>query len=138
MNNNTKRFAIGAVVAAATGYIAGILTAPKSGKETRKDIKKATAKARQESEKQLKHLHSELGQLIDRAIAGAKKLQKGAADEFATVIAQAQFAKQKAREVLSALHEGDADDKDLQKALNEAKKATDHLRKFIKKHPETN
>jgi gas vesicle protein len=137
MNNNAKKFALGAVFAAAAGYVAGILTAPKSGKETRTDIKNATIKARQEAEKKLKQLHSELDQLIEKAKAGAKKLQKGAAEEFATVIAQAQIAKQKAREVLSALHEGDAADKDLQSALKEAQNASDHLRKYLKKHPET-
>jgi gas vesicle protein len=136
MNNNTKRFAIGAVVAAAAGYVAGVLTAPKSGKETRKDIKNASVKARQEAEKKLKQLHSELDNLIEKAKLGAKKLKAGAAEDFASVITQAQIAKQKAREVLSALHEGDAVDKDLQTALKEVQQATDHLRKYLKKHPE--
>lgn len=37
------RFAIGAIIGTAAGLIAGLLTAPKSGKETRADIKqKAT------------------------------------------------------------------------------------------------
>jgi gas vesicle protein len=34
-----KRLAIGALFGAAVGVVAGILTAPKSGKETRQDIK---------------------------------------------------------------------------------------------------
>lgn len=34
-----KKLAIGAIVGAAVGVVAGILTAPKSGKETRDDIK---------------------------------------------------------------------------------------------------
>lgn len=34
------------VVAAVTGFVAGVLVAPKSGKETRKDIKKAAESAR--------------------------------------------------------------------------------------------
>ncbi|MCA1806602.1 MAG: YtxH domain-containing protein, partial [Actinobacteria bacterium] len=38
MANKSGKFAIGAVFAAAAGYVTGILTAPKSGKETRKDI----------------------------------------------------------------------------------------------------
>ena len=33
------KFPLGAVIGAAAGVIAGILTAPKSGKETRDDIK---------------------------------------------------------------------------------------------------
>jgi len=35
-----KKLALGAVIGAAAGLVAGILTAPKSGRETREDIKK--------------------------------------------------------------------------------------------------
>lgn len=40
------KFAVGALVAAAAGFVAGILTAPKSGKETREDLKYAALKAK--------------------------------------------------------------------------------------------
>lgn len=36
----TSKLAIGAILGAAVGIAAGILTAPKSGKETRQDIKR--------------------------------------------------------------------------------------------------
>ena len=136
MKDGTKKIAVGAAIAAAAGYVAGILTAPKSGKETRKDIKDTAIKAKHEAEKKLKELHSELDKLLNEAKNGAKKLKKGTAEEFATVVTKAQFAKQKAREVLSAIHEGDASDGDLQDALNEVKQAIDHLKTYIKKHPE--
>jgi gas vesicle protein len=42
--SNFKRVAIGSGIAAAAGFVAGVLTAPKSGKETRADIKTATNK----------------------------------------------------------------------------------------------
>jgi len=45
----------------------------------------------------------------------------------------AKVAKEKAREILSAVHEGDADDKDLKKAVDEASKAVAHLRTYLKK-----
>ncbi len=35
-----KKLAIGALIGAAAGLVAGVLTAPKSGRETRDDIKK--------------------------------------------------------------------------------------------------
>lgn len=48
--NGAKTFLLGAALGAIGGAIAGILTAPKSGKETRKDIaegsKKVAAKAK--------------------------------------------------------------------------------------------
>lgn len=126
------------MVAAAAGYIAGILTAPKSGKETRQDVKNAAIKTKHEAEKKLKELHSELDKLLVQAKAQAKKLKKSAADEFNNAVAKAQFAKQKAREVLSAIHEGDATDQDLQDALAQAKQATDSLKTFLKKNTEEN
>jgi len=58
MNKSTKRLALGTVFAAAVGYLTGILTAPKSGKETRKDIKDAAEHGMAEAEKQLKKLHT--------------------------------------------------------------------------------
>lgn len=42
------KVAVGAVVGAVAGFVTGILLAPKSGKETRKDIKVAGVKAKDE------------------------------------------------------------------------------------------
>jgi len=44
MKKETK-FGLVAAGAAVAGYVAGILTAPKSGKETRKDIKDKAGEA---------------------------------------------------------------------------------------------
>lgn len=133
MKNGTKKMAIGAMIAAAAGYVAGILTAPKSGKETRKDIHQAAAKAKITAEHKLKELHSELSGLLDQAIANAQKVKAGAQKEWASAIANAQIAKEKVRQMLSALHEGDADDDDLKKAIDEANKAIKHIKSFATK-----
>ena len=129
-----KKFAIGAAIAAAAGYLAGILTAPKSGKETRKDIQNTAVKVKTEAEKKLKVLHSELNDLLKQAIDSAKKVKKGADEEFATVVAKAQVAKDKAREILSALHDDDVDDEDLKKAINEVKQSIEHLKSYLNKN----
>lgn len=50
MKKGTK-YALGTAVAAGIGYVAGILTAPKSGKETRQNIQDQAIKAKKESEK---------------------------------------------------------------------------------------
>ena len=134
VKETTKKLAVGAVLVAAAGYVAGILTAPKSGKETRKDIIDAATKARGEAEKRLKKLHSELGTLIEKGRGRSKKMNEVARKQLADLLAQAQFAKEKARQLLSSIHEGDADDKDLQKAIDEVKKASDHLKVFLSKH----
>ena len=128
-----KKFAIGTTVAAVAGYVAGILTAPKSGKETRADIKKGAQKGWKEAEKELKTLHTELSKLIDQTKTKAGKVSGKAKEEFDTVVSTAKTSKEKAREVLSALHEGSAEDKDLQKAIKDATKAIDHLRSYLAK-----
>jgi gas vesicle protein len=133
MDKRAKRFAIGAVVAAAAGYVAGILTAPKSGKETRQDIKETTVKAYTAAEKELKVLHTELSKLLDEAGKMAENVKGTAQENMDKAMGMAKAAKEKARELLSAVHEGDADDKDLKKAVDDAKQAVDHLKKYLKK-----
>lgn len=129
-----KNWALGALIAAAGGYLAGILTAPKSGKETRKDIHDTAIKSKAEGERILKQRHSELNSLIETSTKKAKTIKQGAQKELVDAIDRAQAAKSKAGEILSILHEnGDVKDKDLQKAIDESKKAKEHLQKFMKK-----
>ena len=130
---NLKRVAIGSTVAAAAGYVAGILTAPKSGKQTRSDIKDAAERSRAEAEKDLKRLHTELDKAIKEAKTSSGKLSVKAQKELGELIEKAKDTKEKAREVLSAIHEGDADDKDLKQAVKNANSAINHLRDYLKK-----
>lgn len=132
MGKHTGKVAAGALLAGALGFVAGILTAPKSGKETRQDIKKAATTAKTEAEKKLKTLHSQLGATLEKAQAKAGTMKGKAATELNAAIKKAGNAKEKAREVLSALHEGDADDPELKKAITDAKTALKHLETFIK------
>lgn len=129
-----KNFAIGALVAGAVGYVAGVLTAPKSGKETRQDIQEAAVKTKREAEKRLKKLHSDIEDLIDEGKKKTGKLSEQAQKDWDKVVASALVAKEKVREVLSALHEGDAQDKDLKKAIKEANDAVDHLKSYLAKN----
>jgi gas vesicle protein len=133
MKKNAKRFAIGTAVAVAAGYVAGILTAPKSGKETRQDIKDTTNKSINEAEKQLKKLHTELTDLIGQAKEQVNNTSGKAKTELESAINTTQTVKEKARELLSAVHEGGTDDKDLKKAVSEATKAINHLKSFLKR-----
>jgi gas vesicle protein len=135
MKNTTKNFAIGALFVGLAGYVAGLLTAPKSGKETRQDIKEATARGAREAERQLKRLHTELNDVIAEASDKADKLSGKAREEMDVAVHATRVAKEKAREILTAVHEGKADDKELDKAVKEARKASDHLKSFLKKRP---
>lgn len=129
MKKPFKKLAVGTLFAAAAGYIAGVLTAPKSGKETRDELMAAWA----EGEKKLKQLHTELTSLISQAKEQKAKLKGDAQKGYDQAFNQAQKAREKAREVLSAVHEGEVQDKDLKQAIDEAKKAVQHLRAYYEK-----
>jgi gas vesicle protein len=133
MNKSTKRIALGTVIAAAAGYVAGILTAPKSGKETRKDIKVAAEHGMAEAEKQLKKLHTQMNDILAEAKVKAASLKGTAQKDIEIAMEKVGVAKEKAREMLSALHEGGAEDKELKKAIGDANKAIDHLKTYLKK-----
>ncbi len=131
--SNLKRFAIGSAVAAGAGYLAGILTAPKSGKETRADVRNTANESIAQAEKELKRLHTELGKVIDEARVNGDRFSAKAKNELAELVDNAKDTKEKVREVISAIHEGDAEDADLKKAVKQADTSIKHLRKFLKK-----
>jgi len=65
------RFAIGAIIGTAAGLIAGLLTAPKSGKETRADIKQKAV-----------DLKENAGQKADQIRKRTEKAAGGLKDDF--------------------------------------------------------
>ena len=126
-----KIFAVGAALSVVAGYIAGILTAPKSGKDTRAEIRDKAGATYSAAERQLKTLHTELTDLINEVSdkISSFKNQKDVSD----ALDKGRDAKQKAREVLSVLHDGNAEDKELKKAIQDATDAIEHLRNFLKR-----
>lgn len=137
MRKRDRNVALGTLIAAGIGYAAGVLTAPKSGRETRRDIQRAAIKAKKEAESNLKDLHGELNTLIAKGKRSGAKLSSSAKAEYEEVLAKAQKAKKKAGEILSAIHEGDAEDRDLDKAVKDIKKSIDHLRNYLEKEAKT-
>lgn len=127
----SSNVAIGALIAAGIGYAAGVLTAPKSGKETRKDIHDAAVRAKAESEKKLKELYAELAKLVDTGKRTASKASSRAKKDIDSAVKRAQEAMDTAGDLLSAVREGEADNDELQKAIAEAKAATKHLKKYL-------
>ena len=131
--DSNKKWAIGALVAAVVGYLAGILTAPKSGKETREDIKDTANRVVSEAEKQLKKLHSEMNVVIDQVKKKVESKSGTAKEEVHKALETAKEKQDKVKELLSALRDGGAsDDPELAKGLKDAKSALDHLKKFVK------
>jgi gas vesicle protein len=131
--NRGRNLALGTILVGLAGYVVGILTAPKSGKETRRDIQRKAAQAKSQAEKKLKSMHSELSELIAAGKKKAKDAKATVKDDLNDALAKAQAAKDKAREMLSAIHEGDADDEDLKQAIKDISEAVQHLKKFITK-----
>ncbi len=127
------KFILGTALAAAAGYVAGILTAPKSGKETRQDIKDKAVETYAAAERQLKKLHTELSEVLEQVNVKLKDLREKGGRQFEEVLARSKKAKDKTREMLSSLHDGAADDKDLQRAITDATKAVEDLRNYLKK-----
>jgi gas vesicle protein len=131
--SDNKKLAVGALLIAGAGYLAGILTAPKKGSETRKDIVDAGIKTKAEAEKTFKKINAELTDLLKQAEVFAGKSKTAVKEELSQRVNDAKKANVTVREVLSALHEGDAEDKDLKKAVIEGNKAIEHLKKYLKK-----
>jgi gas vesicle protein len=129
--DGNKKLAIGAIAGVVTGFLAGILTAPKSGKETRKDIKDTANKVTREAEKKLKTLYSELTDTIESGKKLAKREGAKVKKELLTALQAAEKTQQKVKEVISAIRDGEADHPELDKAVKEAGAAKDHLKKFL-------
>lgn len=131
--SNFKRFAIGSTIAAVAGYVAGVLTAPKSGKETRQDLKQGANEGLSQAEQELRKLNAELGRVIDEARVSGDRLSAKAKNDLSDLIDQAKDTKEKVREVISAVQDGDAEDADLKKAVKQANQALKNLRTYLKK-----
>lgn len=131
--NTTKKVIAGALVGLAAGYIAGVLTAPKSGKETREDIKQAGTKAIKEIERRLQVVYAQLDEALDIAKARAFDLGERGKKELSELQGKAEDAKHKVSELLHAVKEGEADDPSLQAAVTEATQAKDDLVEYLKK-----
>ena len=132
-STDVKKVAIGASIAAVAGYIAGVLTAPKSGKETRKDVKDAAHKGLQGAEAEAKKLQTEAEELLKEAKTKGAELSDKARNELNELVDKAKVAKDKATTLVVAVKKGEADDKELQRALDQARNAIKNVRKYLQK-----
>lgn len=131
-NDTGKKLALGALIAGVAGYVTGILTAPKSGQETREDIANKAGDVKAEAEEKLQEAHDELSDAVKTARDKAGSLSAKAKAEANEAVARAKDAQSKAAEVLKAVRAGKADDPSLDKALKQAKQARKNLGKYLK------
>jgi gas vesicle protein len=77
------KFALGALIGAAAGFVAGILTAPKSGKETREDIKTVANDAKDKAVKKAGQVRKKAGDVAENVVDRAGKVAGDVADKVA-------------------------------------------------------
>ncbi len=78
----SKRFALGAIVGLTAGVIAGMLTAPKSGRETRADLKQRADDMKHKANETAEHVTDKTEEYIERGQAAAKGAVEGAKKGF--------------------------------------------------------
>ena len=127
-----RNVALGAAVAGVTGYLAGLLTAPKSGKETRGEISDKAVDVKDSAVDQLQGLEGDLSDLLVKTKSKTVALSAQAREDYNEAVVKAKDAQNKAVYVLKAAKAGEADDPELNKAIKQAKQAKRNLGKFLK------
>ncbi len=127
-----RKVAIGALAAGVGGYLAGILTAPKSGKETREELADKAVEVKEDAAHQLQVAGDELAVVVKEAQAKTVTLGSQAREEFNEALIRAKDSQNKVKTALKALKAGQAEDPELNKAIKQAKLAKKNLSKFFK------
>lgn len=131
-NSKTKKFALGALVGGLAGYLTGVLTAPKSGRETRGDIANKADSIKSGAEQQLQDVIDELNSTIDDLKSKSLALSAKAREEYDERLMQAKDARNKANLVMKAVKAGEAEDPELNKAVKQGRQAAKNLVKYLK------
>lgn len=108
-----KSFLKGTIVGVIAGAVAGVLLAPKSGKETQADIKRKVKGTYDDIQRRLEKMSDDMGGRVDNLKAVAKDLQGEAKEESQELIRRAEVLKQDLRVSASSLAKSGAETKDL-------------------------
>ena len=76
------KFAIGALIGIAAGFMTGILTAPKSGKETRTELKLKALEAKDEAIIKANEAKRKAGDVAEDVVENASKVADTVADKI--------------------------------------------------------
>jgi len=131
-SNTGRKIAVGSAVAGVAGYLAGVLTAPKSGRETRDELAQKAGEVKDTAEDQLLEVNEELKEMIKSTKVKTVALSSTARAEFNEALMRAKDAQNKSTQVLKAVKKGEATDPDLNKAVKQARLAMRNLGKFFK------
>lgn len=131
--SNAKKIATGAILAGVAGYVAGLLSAPKSGRQLRTDLKDKAPEGAHDAVERLKFLADELNELLVSAKEESKGLGGKHKEKFEFAQSKAVEAKDKLETLLEAIKSGNTADKELNRAMKEAEKAVVHFKDFLLK-----
>lgn len=131
MAKDVKNIGIALIAGLAAGYALGVLTAPKSGKETRDDIREAGSKAYKAAEARLKGSYEDLSGVIAKAGHQTKKLSKKGHEELDGLLAAAHDAQGRVKQLITSVRRGDATEEQYEDVVIAAQVAKDELEDFI-------
>lgn len=92
-----KNFWKGTILGVVAGAVAGVLLAPKSGKETQEDIKRKVIGTYEDIQRRLEKMSDEVGGRVDTLKEAAKELKGEAKEESQELIRRAEVLKQDLR-----------------------------------------
>ena len=131
--NSFKKTAAAAALVGVAGYVAGLLTAPKAGKETRADIRRSLPANKQDALEKAKLLYNEMDELLSNARDEHDNLTAKALTHLNVALDKAKSGRDKLEVVIESVKAGEGSDRDLNKAIKEAEKAVVHFKKFMLK-----
>jgi gas vesicle protein len=137
-NDMKRSFWKGTFMGVMLGALAGILLAPKSGKETRGDIKDKVKGTYQDVVARLETMSDEVGGKVDSLKEAAKDLKGEAREESQELIRRAEVLKQDLRVSASNLSKSGAEAKDgavkqVKQLLNEGADVMSELERVTKR-----
>ena len=114
------KFVIGAIFGAIAGAITALLTAPKSGKETREDLKDKANEYKDDAVRQLRKLEGELNKKTSDVRRAAHKIEGKYKDQADALVAKAETIKDRTLAGIEKLKK-DADSKLDDKLMSDVK-----------------
>ena len=121
-----------AILSSSLGYLAGLLSAKQSGKQTRKNMSNASKEIQAKTEATVNNLYQELTEIIKKAEIKIDNSKLSIRNNLYRSAMRAKKAKVQANEILTAIKNGKASDKDLQKSVESTKSAIKELKNYLK------
>lgn len=130
---HAKTATVAGLIGLGVGLVAGYLTAPQSGKETREDIMNKSRDLKDQAVEQYHETKDKISQAIEEGMEAANNFTGSSKRTLMNLVNKAKEAEYKAMDVFRAVKSGEADDRNLDKAVSHANKAKDNLLKFLNK-----